>query len=255
MFKQIKKKVRQFNRWMDYNPPGALTSTGWRLFKSEFKKKAPIRYWVTHDLYYSAIYPCIELYQEAYSWARYRLSRRYHVVDTGLKPGYHSNADIILYANFSKLCDYVEVTLGVLERMSDRNKSWAERYVPFYGIFKQPRDADAGIKHLQWAADLCNPSNPNHVIDSEYAKKSKSLLELYIWWTIERPSRKAAVVPILYSDQGLGLLSCLDPLFDRTAADYIAYTEACDKLEEQEEMWEKEDNDMLIRLIQLRHHF
>ena len=45
-------------------------------------------------------------------WVLNRTTRRFHIVKTGLKPGYHDTDTRMLYACFSLLSDFVELERG-----------------------------------------------------------------------------------------------------------------------------------------------
>ncbi|MCX8169573.1 MAG: hypothetical protein N3D72_00615, partial [Candidatus Methanomethyliaceae archaeon] len=193
MIKFVKKKYTRLKRWMGYNPPGALTSKGWRLFKNEFKERAPIRYWLTHDFKYGYIMPIKWKINRATDWIRYRTTRRYHIVDTGLVPGYYDNDSIILHVNFNILKDFVEVEQAWHHYCWSglyKNAGFYERHMPFYRLFFPFRRPDLGIQHLEWAATLDDPSLPPHERCDHQAVAAREILALYRWWTIERPNRK-----------------------------------------------------------------
>ena len=103
MLTYIKKTIRRFKRWMSFNPPGALTSDGWNSFNEEFYLKAPIRYWFDNDFRKIFIYPVKWKYREITDWFRYRIYDRYHVVKTGLPPGYNEVDNTMLHVNFNYL--------------------------------------------------------------------------------------------------------------------------------------------------------
>jgi len=149
---------------MGYNPPGALSSRGWRLFRKEYKKKAPIRFWISNDLRRKTTLPLRWKYEAIRDWIRYRTYDRYHIVKTELKPAYYDKRTIMLHVNFDMLKDFVEGELAwrdwcfdenrrkltILERILPLNKRWS---------FKDPA---RGIKHLQWESTLDDPALPPH---------------------------------------------------------------------------------------------
>lgn len=257
MLKNIKKHIRQFNSWMRYDPPGALSSTGWRLFNEEFEKAAPIRFYIQKTFKKTFVWPITRRYEKISQWVRYRTCDKYHIVNTGLTPGYYSNEVVILHANFNILKTFVEVDLASFSYWCDQSakkENWWKRYIPFYyKFFPIKYDIKFGIKHLEWAATLDDPSLPVYERSDQQAHAAREILALYDWWVNIRPSRKEHEY-VSYSDQGLGYLGVLDDDFDREAPDYKAHVEASNLSTKQEANWETEDDQMLSRLIKIRRH-
>jgi hypothetical protein len=92
---------------------------------------------------------------EAKWWVLHRLvpKHRYHVVNTGLRPGYHDIDERILHASMALLCDYVEAEGGdvALEEFSaalrasndaPRQASNQDEAVAIYRWWKRERPAD-----------------------------------------------------------------------------------------------------------------
>jgi hypothetical protein len=254
MFKKLKHKI---GSWLDYNPPGALSSKGWRLFKKEFKKNAPIRYWLNNDFRHSVILP-IKWKKEAISdWIRYRTYDRYHLVDTGLAPSYYGVETQMLNANFNLLKDFVEVETAwhhyIWSDERKNSKTNFERWLPFFFRLKFRRP-DLGLEHLAWAATLDDPALPPSERCDHQAVAAREIRELYDWWVNKRPARKEIEAPP-YADQGLDdFMACFDDDFDREAPDFKAHRDAMEEQNKQEEDWKLEDDAMLIRLMNVRHH-
>ena len=256
MLKNIKKYIRHFKSWLAYNPPAALSGTGWRLFNEEFAKNAPVRFFISKNFKKTFIWPVKHKYENICNWIRYRTYNRYHIVKTGLSPGYHCNDTIILNANFSILKTFVERELASFSYWcSDdiRDKDQWKKYIPFYYNFFPVNNIEFSIKHLEWAATLDDPTLPVQERCAEQAHSAREILALYNWWVNIRPVRKEYECGT-YSDQGLGALSILDDDFDREAADYKQYKITRDQIVDQEAAWEDEDNKMLERLIKIRKH-
>ena len=255
MYKLIKKQTKKIKRWMAFNPPGALSSKGWRLFEEEFKEKAPIRHYFNHTFPFKFMYPIKWKYEEITDWIRYRTSRRYHILDTGLKPGYYEVETKMLHVNFNMLKDFVEVEQAMRSYWwTDEYKhdaSWCEKHMPFYRVFYPFRRPDLGIKHLEWAATLDDPSLPVHERCDSQAVSAREILKLYKWWIEERPARKEIELSE-YDNQGLGILASLDDDFDKDADDYAKFQKEMDEARAQEEGWEAKDEEMLIRLVKIR---
>lgn len=166
----------------------------------------------------------------------------------------------MLHANFSMLKDFVEVEQAWQhwcwsdERKED--KSIFHKWQPFYFFFKHNfRRPDLGIEHFEWAATLDDPKLPPHERCEHQAVAAREIMELYDWWVNKRPARKEIEVPS-YNHQGLedDFLACFDDDFDRESPDYKAHCEAMDAQNSIDIEWNKEDDDMLIRLIKVRHN-
>jgi hypothetical protein len=193
-------------------------------------------------------------YEAINQWIRYRTYDRYHILDTGLEPGYYDIGRQMLHVNFNMLKDFVEVEQALHAYWwSDegKNKSWCETHMPFYHIIYPFRRPDYGIKHFEWAATLDDPSLLPHERSEHQAIQAREILVLYKWWVYERPAR-AKEEYTKYNDQGLGSLGCFDDDFDKEASDYKAHRESMAARAKQEDDWEQEDENMLIRLIKVR---
>ena len=254
MYKRIKRLAKRFKSWMRFDPPGSMTSKGWRLFDKEFAEKAPIRHWFKSDFKKLVVYPIKWKYEAISGWIRYRTYDKYHIVNTGLKPGYYDVDTLMLNVNFNMLKDFVEVEQAIHTYWwSDecKNASWCEKHMPFYFKFYPFRRPDLGIQHLDWAATLDDPKLPPHERSDRQAADAREIKILYKWWVEERPARKE-IAHLHYSNQGLGTLGCFDDDFDREAPDFKAHVKSMDQSSEQEENWRKEDTEMLIRLATIR---
>jgi hypothetical protein len=253
--RKIKQLISKISNWSNYNPPGPMTSKGWRLFEQEFKEVAPIRYWFKHNFKRAVIYPIKWKYNTVTDWIRYRTTHRYHVVNTGLPPSYYEVESRMLHVNFTLLKDFVEIEqarqryLWSYERKD--TPTWCEKHMPFYRLVYPFRRPDLGIKHFEWAATLDDPSLPPYERADKQAQDAREILALYKWWVDIRPTRREKEYKE-YSDQGLGVLGSLDDDFDHNAEDYKAFREAMDENANMEDMWNTEDEDMLVRLIKIR---
>lgn len=87
-FKLIKNKL--------WHSPGALTSEGWDEWEKINKFKYPIRYFIFEafpDFIYFYIKSPIK---DFYWWVIHRTFDKYHVINTGLKPGYY-DVDTLMF--------------------------------------------------------------------------------------------------------------------------------------------------------------
>jgi len=249
----IKKLYKRFDAWMDYNPPGALSSKGWRLFNKEFQEKAPIRYWVRKSFRHTVLYPISRTQTRIYEWFSYHIYNRYHVIDTGLKPGYYEIDTRILNVNFNMLKDFVECELAWAKHTYKEDDPWYTKLSIVRMYWRSTfRDPKLGIEHLEWASKLDDPGLPPYERSDRQAMAAREILELYDWWVNKRPTRQRIKVP-RHTDQGLGDLSVLDEDFDRDAEDYKISKKAMSDQDKLDADWNQEDDEMLIRLIKIRH--
>jgi hypothetical protein len=252
----MSKLVKAIKAWLRYNPPGALSTKGWRLFNEEFKARAPIRYWLDNNFIMMFVYPVKWKYESVLNWIRYRTYDRRHVIKTGLNPGYYGISELVLHANFNTLKIFVEVEQAWHSYLYEQSNgaTWIERHLPFYFTFFEFKRPDLGVKHLEWASTLDDSNLPSDEQSPVQAVSAREILTLYKWWTEVRPLRTAIDCGD-YSSQGLdGVLGCFDDDFNKNAEDYKSHI-ALVKLEHaQRDEWEKEDEAMLVRLIRIRNH-
>lgn len=257
IFLMIKQLYKQFSDWMNFNPPGALTSRGWHLFNKEYRQEAPIRYWFHRDFRRNFILPVIWKKDEIKGFIRYRTYDRYHILKTGLKPGYQGVEQQMLHVSFNLLKDFIEVeTAWHTYVWSDDPidiPTRFEKYMPFYRVFYPFRRPDLGIKHLEWASKLDDPSLPPHERSEHQAIAAREIHALYNWWVNIRPNRKSIDIVFPKAE-----IEDEDDIFggeiDRNSKEYKEFRKKMKTQEKLEKVWEKEDDKMFIRLIKVRHH-
>lgn len=97
------------------NKPAAATFDEWNDWHQTAKKKYPIIYFVTETLPKTIRITWGRLVWwplQRYYWAiihRFHPKHRYHVVNSGLEPGYHDPDTLILYSCMNMLKHFVEV--------------------------------------------------------------------------------------------------------------------------------------------------
>ena len=182
------------------------------------------------DLFEHVWYSLRHSVSDALWWVRYRTTHRNHYIWTGLPPGYYDKDEVLLRVNFQLMVDYVEVELAWMQVIFD--KEAAEEYGAPSRWWKRLsgrswRSELAGLDYLNWA---CNLDNPDNGEDEGYREASKSqaefsreLLLIYAWWKHIRPQR-------------------IDPWTQKDT------TKAFDI----EESYDKEDEEMLCRLMKIR---
>lgn len=111
-------------------------------------------------------------------WFTYRLvpKHKYHLIRTGLKPGYYEIDTRMLYGCFSLLREYVE---------SEIASRWTEDGLT---------GAAAGLSQLAWESELTydefeSHGNPELIgLPTPQAEAAREIIELYNWWVNVRQS-------------------------------------------------------------------
>lgn len=168
---------------------------------------------------------------------------------------------------FNELVDFIEIETAWSHIAWGSKEDRAKYDPPFYasGWFRWRtwRSAQAGIDHLNWASSLVIDENMGvETGDENYGKPTgqavgaKELLELYTWWTKVYPNRQdphdasgwsalCAKRHAAYPDDGF--------LFDdRTPGEREETRRVLDLSTELEKQYDKEDEEMMIRLIKIR---
>jgi hypothetical protein len=189
-----------------------------------------------------------------------------------IKPGNWSDVgNRFLPCLFNELVDFIEVESAWMHIVWGSKEDRAKYTVPFYasGWFRWRvwRCPEAGLDHLTWEMtltnnDWCSPEHKDYNKPTQQAIKAKELRELYDWWTVTRPAR-----PDPYEASGWTAMcearrvkakaegkkdSFMSRMNDKTPAEKKATTKALKVLHKLEEAYEKEDEDMMIRLIKIR---
>lgn len=239
---------------MGYQPPYAMSADSWQLFAKEFRKEAPVRYYITKTFHRKYILPVIWKCDSIRHWVRYRTWDKYHVLQTGLEPGYYSVSNIMLHSNFNLLKNFVEQEQAWSKYMWSeervKNASWFEKYMPFYFIFKPFCRPDLGIQHFEWAATLDDPSLPVYDRAESQAIAAREVLVLYKWWVDIRPSRVEITYLPPHNDDGS--LSVFNRPINHASKAVQDYIENQKNITEQADNWDNEDESMLFRLIKIR---
>lgn len=261
----------KFADWIRGIPKkGAKTAKGWREWKKEAYNFSPIRYWIAEEgldkvqnfvMWPSDVFYTIKYYINN-RWVSKTHCLTAHPKD--IKPGQWKDVGYrFLPCLFNELVDYVEVELAWW------NIAWDEearkKYnPPFYafGFFRWRtwRCPEAGIDSLKWQMNLTNSeyvdeSDPSYGQPTHQAKAAKEILELYNWWIKIYPNRPDvhdasgwSAVCEKRRKQGIDILD----FEDRTEEEEQESRKALAKSHEIEQAYEKEDEEMLIRLIKVR---
>lgn len=130
-----------------------------------------------HDFTIMPLYRLGRKVNSAKMWLMYRFHPRhqYHIIRTGLKPGWYDEDELILHACFAML----------------------ERYIEWHG----------GDEDLQKFSDelMAEPDkNAPPGLQSDQAERQTEAVKLYRWWKVERPAdqeRRHELVMRLYGNK------------------------------------------------------
>jgi len=223
----------KFANWLrGKKKPHALTEEDWQDWNKKVKQEHPIRFFLAekclNKIQNFIMFPC-DLYKTIKINLLNRFVYQYHMLKTGLNPyGYYDFDHRIINALFNELKDYVEIELG---------HSWIYWHKEFK--LKKGRSKEAGMAHLNWQIGLTYEFDEEKKdLSTPQAEAAKIVLELYQWWE----NRKYRPDPMDES----GWLNSYDK------KDKIEKNIASKKLQEIEDNYEKEDDEMLMKLIKIR---
>lgn len=246
--------------------PFAGTGDEWKEWEITAKSRHPIRYWIAEEGF--------DYIQRIVFWVPDKLySMKYYIVNRWVDQSYalvaHSKhikrgkwMDLnqrILYCLFDELVDFVEIEKAYSNFRWDEEKQKDKKWWQV-GKWRTKtwRNAEAGIDYLNWEMTLTNEEwldedKKHEAKPTTQAESAKEILDLYTWWTETYPNRPDAYDVSGWSahceeqeKRGIGFMET-DPLEDKAKT-----REILDKSHEIEAAYEKEDEEMLIRLIKVR---
>ena len=263
----------KFADWLRGTPKiSAGTSDEWHDWEENARKKHPIRYWITEEVlgwFQDFItFPLRTLYSIKY-YINNRWITRTHALTShsrDIKPGAWTDlGSRFLPCMFNELVNYVEVELAwshIAWNGEARKRFQAPFWAKGWWRIRTWRCSEAGIEHLKYEASMIKDESWGLTVeDDEYGKPTQQAInalevaKLYDWWTKERPVR-----PDPYDASGWteycekmrelndGRLfgSKKTPELERMSKKSI------NLLHKMEKQYDKEDTDMLIRLIKIR---
>jgi hypothetical protein len=260
----------KFADWLRGTPsPGALTSKGWREWHKEAKAAHPVRYWLADDgldyLQKFVFYIPDKLYGFKYyinnRWVTRTHSLTAHPND--IRPGdWCDIGNRFLPCLFNELVDFVEVELAwwhiAWSGREERKKYCAPFWATGWFRWRTWRCRQAGLDNLAWQK-TCNNTDYTADDDPHYGEltpqafNAMEIEALYKWWTEQRPQRVDPMEASGWSaycaskrQTGGSVLDILDH------DDGVDTTPMHDKMHELEEAYEREDEEMMIRLIKIR---
>jgi hypothetical protein len=262
----------KFADWLRGTPnPGALTSSDWKKWHKQRQAAHPVRYWLADDgldyLQKFVFYIPDKLYDIKYYINNRWVSRCHQLTahPKDIKPGQWTDVgNRFLPCLFNELVDFVEVELAWWH-IAWSDKDLKNKYeAPFWATgwfrWRSWRNVQAGLDNLEWQRNLRwkedEVSNPSSIGElTPQAVNAQEMLDLYRWWTEERPQRvepmEASGWSAYCESKRKAGGSVLD-ILDDDDGNPIDTTPMHDKIRELEDKYDKEDEDMMIRLIKIR---
>ena len=264
--------IGKFADWVRGTPgPGALTSEGWDAWHTKAQAAHPIRYWIAEEGL-DHLQKFVYYIPDKLNDVRYYINNRWvsnsHALTAhprDIQPGNWSDVgNRFLPCMFNELVDFVEIEQAWHHCIwSDDMKTKYD--VPWYRKgwlrWRTWRCPEAGMEYLRWAETLTNEEfleeGEKHKAEPTYqAKAAKEIIQLYTWWTVTYRNRPdpyeasgwtAACEASRIANGGrLSFSGDKDPVLKK------ASDKAHKLLQKIEADYEKEDEEMMIRLIKIR---
>jgi hypothetical protein len=253
---------------------GAKTSEGWDEWEQRAKTAYPFRWWLAEeglDILQTIVYYIPDKLHAVKYYINNRWVTRTHALTASprdLPRGQWCDVGYrMLPCLFNELQDFVEVELAWWHIAWADEEAKAKYKAPFWasGWFRWRtwRCPQAGLDNLEWQRNLrwhedeVGEGSPNIGQLTPQAVKAQEILELYTWWTQtyrNRPEPHDASGWSAYCEASrLANGGKLSFSTDKTPELKKMSRDAMKKLQKIEAAYEKEDEEMLIRLIKIRH--
>lgn len=264
----------KFADWIRGTPTGGAKSfEDWRLWEDRAKNIHPVRFWIAESLLRKVqnfiYWPVDKIYDFKY-YINNRFITKSHCLVANkedIRPGrWRDVGNRFFYCCFNELVNFVEVELAWSQIAWAASKHERSKYNPpfyAYGFFRIRtwRCPQAGIDNLKWQSDLvwtedeCAAGSKLIGKPTEQALAAKEILELYSWWTEVYRKRQDP-----HDESGWTDL-CNKTMEDnggvrslRTLKNNRTTSATLKRLRKLEQAYKKQDDEMLIRLMKVRHH-
>jgi len=260
-----------FADWIRGTPKGnAKTGEGWDNWTKEAKSYHPVRYWLAEEgldhVQDFVTWPIRTLYDIKY-YINNRWVTRTHALTAharDIKPGeWRDVGNRFLPCLFNELVDFVEVEQAWSHIAWGDKEARAKYNPPFWasGWFRWRtwRCPQAGLDYLDWASSLMmdkdwgvEEGSPDHGKPTGQALRAIEIKELYLWWTTIRPLRVDSMETSGWSAY------CESKRSDGTLFSILGKDDKVDTsvmlktMDEIDQAYDKEDEEMMIRLIKAR---
>ena len=252
----------------------AGTAEEWDSWTTTAQMKHSFRYWLAEEgldyLQNIVYYPTDKLYDIKY-YINNRWVTRTHALTAhprDVRPGNWSDVgNRFLPCLFNELVDFIEIEKAWMHIAWGSEADKAKYKAPFWasGWFRWRtwRCPQAGLDHLAWEMTLTNsewlePDHKDYGQPTPQAKRAKEQLELYTWWTVTYRNRPdpydtsgwSAYCEAAREANGGSLWGSLKS--DKSPELKKMSDKAHKLLQKIEAAYEKEDEEMMIRLIKAR---
>jgi hypothetical protein len=251
--------------------PTAETSKGWRVWKTLAQESHPVRYWIVEEgldlLQDFVTWPVRKIYDVKY-YINNRWVTRTHALTAhprDIRPG--SWCDVgnrFLPCLFNELVDFVEVELAWWHIAWTDSAAKQKYDAPFWATgwfrWRTWRCPEAGLDNLEWQRQLkfdedwIGADDPNYGKPTPQAEGAQEILELYMWWTVERPARidpyEASGWDRICERRRQRYGDILD--HDEDEDERAETLRSLDEMNRLETLYAKQDEDMMIRLIKVK---
>jgi hypothetical protein len=267
--------ISKFADWLRGTPKLKCgTSEEWDAWYASSAKAHPIRYWIAEEGL-DHLQKIVYYIPDKLNDVRYYINNRWvshsHALTAhprDIKPGtWRDVGNRFLPCLFNELVDFVEIEQAWHHCIwSDEAKTkfetpwWRKGWLRW----RAWRCPEAGMEYLKWASGLtvgedmgAEPGSKGFGEPTYQAKAAKEIIELYTWWTVTYRAR-----PDPYDASGWTAHceamrvkypgSFFSSLNSKDAEDKKASDKANKLLTKIEKAYEKEDEEMMIRLIKIR---
>ena len=262
----------KFADWLRGTPsPGAMTSKDWKAWHKQAQAAHPVRYWLADDgldyLQRFIFYIPDQLYAIKY-YINNRFVTRTHALTAhpdDITPGTWCDVgNRFLPCLFNELVDFVEIELAwwniAWSNTDERKKYQAPFWATGWFRWRNWRCPESGLDNLAWQMTLTNEEflddGNKHLAElTPQAHNAAEILSLYKWWTEERPKR---VNPMdesgwtAYCDSKRQAGGSVLDILDHDSDEAVDTTPMHTIMQELEDKYDKEDEEMMIRLIKIR---
>ena len=263
----------KFADWLRGTPKiSAGTSDEWHDWEENARKKHPIRYWIAEEgidhIQDFITFPLRTVHSIKY-YINNRWITRTHALTSharDIRPGTWTDlGNRFLPCLFNELVDFVEIELAwwhIAWDGEERKKYQAPFWASGWWRFRTWRCAEAGIANLKWSMSLTvgedwgvKEGEKGFGEPTHQAKNAKEIYDLYTWWKEVYPNRPdphdaSGWTGYCQEERELngGRLfgSKTTPALKKKS------NQAIKLLRKIEAQYEKEDTDMLVRLIKVR---
>lgn len=264
----------KFANWIrGTDKPSSSTTSGWAQWHKLAADNHPLRYWLAEEVLGKLqrwAYKPAEQYSDIKHYIKNRWISKSHALtssSTHIKRGQWCDlSDRFLPCLFDELVDFVEIEVAIMHLWCADNSekyqvTWKDK-LP-WNTWRSP---ELGVAYLEWSADLvhdpgsCHPNNVGK--PTPHALASKEILDLYYWWKEEYPNREDPSELSGWSaycrqkkseSNGRTIFSMFDN-DNKTPAEKAQIRRMFDAEKKIERQYKKEDEQMMIRLIKVRHY-